>query len=208
MILLPVLLLVEVYSSLANEMVTCTSLIKLQNVQRGVRLHSHEVKYGSGSGQQSVTGVSNGDDVNSYWTIINGSGKPECARGEEIKCGQIVRLKHLSTNKNLHSHLFTAPITGSHQEVSAFGEAGVGDEGDNWMVMCSSDVWLKSSPVRLRHVATNKFLTIPGATFGRPIAGQYEVTAHSSMSDASLWKPVESVMFLPSDDNNQDHDEL
>jgi dolichyl-phosphate-mannose--protein O-mannosyl transferase len=40
-----------------NEMVTCTSIIKLQNVQRGVRLHSHEVKYGGGSGQQSVTGT-------------------------------------------------------------------------------------------------------------------------------------------------------
>ena len=40
----------------ANELVTCTSMIKLQNLQRGVRLHSHGVKYGSGSGQQSVTG--------------------------------------------------------------------------------------------------------------------------------------------------------
>ena len=31
------------------------------------RLHSHDVPYGSGSGQQSVTGFPNVDDSNSYW---------------------------------------------------------------------------------------------------------------------------------------------
>ena len=32
--------------------VTCGSVLKLQHVKLGVRLHSHEVNYGSGSGQQ------------------------------------------------------------------------------------------------------------------------------------------------------------
>jgi len=32
--------------------VTCGSVVKLLNNQHNVRLHSHEVKYGSGSGQQ------------------------------------------------------------------------------------------------------------------------------------------------------------
>jgi hypothetical protein len=32
--------------------VTCQSVLKLQNVNSGARLHSHDVKYGSGSGQQ------------------------------------------------------------------------------------------------------------------------------------------------------------
>ena len=63
-----------------------------------------------------------------------------------------------------------------HSQVSAYGEEGVGDDGDDWVVVCSSDTWLKTSPVRLRHVATAKYLTVPGATFGRPIAGQYEIT--------------------------------
>jgi len=191
-----------------NELVTCTSIIKLQNLHRGVRLHSHEVKYGGGSGQQSVTGVSNGDDVNSYWIIRNGSNKPQCKRGEEIKCGDVIRLQHFTTKRNLHSHSFTAPMTGSHQEVSAFGEEGNGDEGDNWVVVCSSDVWYKTSPVRLRHVVTSKYLTVPGATFGRPIAGQYEITAHGGIGDSSLWKPVESVMFIPTSEDNSHHDEL
>ena len=60
--------------------------------------------------------------------------------------------------------------------MSAFGEQGLGDEGDNWIVVCSTDVWVKSSPVRLRHQATSKYLSVSGATFGRPIAGQYEIT--------------------------------
>ena len=32
--------------------VTCGSVLKLLNVRNNVRLHSHDVKYGSGSGQQ------------------------------------------------------------------------------------------------------------------------------------------------------------
>ena len=52
-----------------------------------------------------------------------------------IKCGQTVRLMHLSTRRNLHSHHFQSPL--SHNlEVSAFGEDGEGDEGMD--VMC---VW-------------------------------------------------------------------
>lgn len=47
--------------------VTCGSVIKLENESKtGVRLHSHDIKYGSGSGQQSVTAVEN-QDTNSYW---------------------------------------------------------------------------------------------------------------------------------------------
>ena len=32
--------------------VTCGSVLKLRNIRQNVRLHSHDVKYGSGSGQQ------------------------------------------------------------------------------------------------------------------------------------------------------------
>lgn len=34
------------------EYVSCGSTLKLKNNYHGVRLHSHDVKYGSGSGQQ------------------------------------------------------------------------------------------------------------------------------------------------------------
>ena len=32
--------------------VTCGSVLKLKNPRQDIRLHSHDVKYGSGSGQQ------------------------------------------------------------------------------------------------------------------------------------------------------------
>lgn len=60
--------------------VSCGSVIKLMNSATKVRLHSHDVKYGTGSGQQSVTGVEDKDDGNSHWIVKAESGK-ECTRG-------------------------------------------------------------------------------------------------------------------------------
>ena len=60
-------LFISVYSD--DELVTCYSVFKFMNVNDGSRLHSHDVKYGSGSGQQSVTAVKNSDDINSHWQI-------------------------------------------------------------------------------------------------------------------------------------------
>ena len=49
--------------------VTCGSLIKLQHEGTKGLLHSHEIAYGSGSGQQSVTGSFESDDANSMWIV-------------------------------------------------------------------------------------------------------------------------------------------
>lgn len=54
-----------------------------------------------------------------------------CTRGTPVKCGDTIRLQHLSTLKNIHSHFFTSPLSGN-QEVSAYGdETGEGDTGSN-----------------------------------------------------------------------------
>lgn len=60
--------------------VTCGSVVKLLNEDGNVRLHSHDVKYGTGSGQQSVTGTKIQEDSNSHWLIKAPTGK-ECTRG-------------------------------------------------------------------------------------------------------------------------------
>lgn len=64
----------------------------------------------AGSGQQSVTGVDNADDANSYWQI---RGQPErpCQRGVAIKCGQGIRITHMKTGRNLHTHHFSSPLS-------------------------------------------------------------------------------------------------
>lgn len=60
--------------------VTCGSVIKLKHVATGVRLHSHQVTYGSGSGQQSVTGYPHADDPNSLW-LVAGPVDKHCPTG-------------------------------------------------------------------------------------------------------------------------------
>lgn len=51
----------------ASSFVTCGSLIKLRSeLKEQFRLHSHDVKYGSGSGQQSVT-AADSKKSSSYW---------------------------------------------------------------------------------------------------------------------------------------------
>ena len=64
----------------------------------------------AGSGQQSVTGVETADDANSYWQI---RGKPErpCPRGAAVRCGQAIRITHMKTGRNLHSHHFSSPLS-------------------------------------------------------------------------------------------------
>jgi len=49
--------------------VTCGSVVKLQHLGTGADLHSHEVAYGSGSGQQSVTAMADPEDANSFWAV-------------------------------------------------------------------------------------------------------------------------------------------
>lgn len=110
------------------------------NTDYRVRLHSHDVKYGTGSGQQSVTGTEIQEDVNSHWLIKAATGKI-CPRGESIKCGSVIRLEHLATNKNLHSHHFSSPLS-SNQEISCYGDNGEGDTGDHWTVICSGKSFL------------------------------------------------------------------
>jgi len=70
----------NVVEARAGQHVSCGSVIKLQNLAYKVRLHSHDVKYGSGSGQQSVTGTDSTDDVNSHWVVLGISTEP-CKRG-------------------------------------------------------------------------------------------------------------------------------
>jgi len=191
--------------------VTCGSVIKLMNTKLNIRLHSHDVKYGSGSGQQSVTGIDTEEDTNSYWAV-RGMSDRMCQRGETLECGQMVRLQHMATKKNLHSHHFSSPLTGS-QEVSAFGDKnGEGDTGDNWTLVCSGDYWEREVDFRLKHVDTDMWLSASGSMYGRPISGQFEIVGSTYPDDKSYWQTQEGVYIKPSErmatKSDVDHDEL
>uniref|UniRef100_A0A4D5RKA0 Putative secreted stromal cell-derived factor 2 n=1 Tax=Ixodes scapularis TaxID=6945 RepID=A0A4D5RKA0_IXOSC len=193
------ILIVNFLSSVQGELryVTCGSVLKLQNTEHGVRLHSHDIKYGSGSGQQSVTGTDQMDDNNSHW-VLKAKRGGSCPRGEPVACGSTVRLEHLTTHKNLHSHHFVSPLS-NNQEISAFGDSGEGDTGDNWTVVCSSDFWERGATVRLKHVDTDMWLCASGQTYGRPIGGQMEICGLGHPASSCYWKTAEGVYLREGD---------
>ncbi|KAG1940610.1 stromal cell-derived factor 2 [Pimephales promelas] len=182
--------------------VTCGSVVKLLNVKHNVRLHSHDVRYGSGSGQQSVTGVTAVEDSNSYWSV-RGTSDTACHRGNPVQCGQNIRLTHVNTGRNLHSHYFTSPLS-SNQEVSAFGENGEGDHLDEWTVLCAGSVWKRDDSVRFRHTATDALLSVTGEQYGRPIHGQREVHGMMISGSHSDWKTMEGIFMKPSETGSRD----
>ena len=127
--------------------------------------------YGSGSRQQISTTTSKKDDANTLWTVRDAERLDRtCRTGEPILCGDKIRLEHSQTNKNLHSHSNFRAVLSNRQEVSCFGDDGMGDQGDDWEVVCNVDT--NYGPVKgqgqkvlgkdlfqLRHIDTGNVLT-------------------------------------------------
>ncbi|KAI8611595.1 MIR motif-containing protein [Chytriomyces sp. MP71] len=177
------------------EAVTCGSSVKLAHSATGYRLHSHQVTYGSGSGQQSVTGLNGGDDPNSLFVVDSAFGAEQCKRGEPFKCDDIIRLNHLNTKKYLHSHAHVSPLS-NQQEVSAYEFT---NNEDNWKVICTDKrdkFWKRESKVRLQHVATQKYLSASTKyQFRNPIPGQLEVCGTKSAGNNEIWQVQEGIFF-------------
>lgn len=189
--------------------VTCGSAVKLRHQSTGFLLHSHNIKWGSGSGQQSVTAVENNDDPNSLWQVKEAVNADVCLSGTPLKCGDVIRLVHVQTRLHLHSHLHTAPVSG-RQEISCYGADTQTDTGDNWRVECTGgqkagSKWLRDTAVTLTHVDTGaKLFTGKDAQFtnancrGCPILGQLEVSClkpQSQQQDSALWKVDDGIFF-------------
>lgn len=195
------------------EYVTCGSSIKLVHEDTRFRLHSHEINYGSGSKQQSVTAHGSRNDPNSYWLVKEGDGEEVCTLGSKIKCGSIIRLEHLETRRNLHTHTFNAPLASHLHEVSGYGVAGEGDSNDNWIVQCEEmqqcsaeghceddGLWKRGELVRLQSPVTSRWLvTSPHHRFDDsncprcPINGQQQIGAASSKDGSSFWFAGEGI---------------
>jgi len=92
----------------------------------------------SGSSSSSSRSSSSSSSNGSQWSVVVGlcnSWDMWLMCRSPIKCGSVIRLTHLNTNKNLHSHHFQSPL--SHNlEVSAFGDSGEGDEGMKHVLTC------------------------------------------------------------------------
>ncbi|KAJ3111328.1 Protein O-mannosyltransferase 2 [Phlyctochytrium bullatum] len=151
------------------------SKVTLKNNGRGGGLlHSHSQKYPSGSGQQQVTCYHHKDN-NNNWFIYkswDNATSTNSSAIEYVKDGDIVRLVHEQTGRNLHSHFQKAPVSASEYEVSCYGNATFGDKNDHWRIEIVDDLhdWRPvrikalSTRFRLRHVQTNCLLRSGGVT--------------------------------------------
>ncbi len=153
--------------------IRCGAQIRLRHLQTGFRLHSHGLNYfhRGTSAQQQVTGFALADD-NDLFIVNAGQGLPPCTPGSTFRNGDIIRLTHKTTGRNLHSHTgFLAPASNLPQEVTAFGTAGQGDLNDNWRLSLyeqrsdSPSRWLSDHAIALVHVQTGAALRASGARF-------------------------------------------
>lgn len=190
---------------------TFGTVLKLEHIQSGHRLHSHELPYAGGSGQQSVTGQPLHGDSNSFWFVKqphpkehDESGDTTPPTGEPIKCGATIRLQHLNTGKNLHSHLVSAPMNDDY-EVSAYARNTDevwkdGDTGDDWIVQCegarNGDAWLRTHRIYLKHVDTDAYLTSNSRlVYDEPIRNQLHVSARTRKNRDCVWRAAEGFFM-------------
>lgn len=165
--------------------------IKLVHIATEKTLHSHLINYPTGSHQQEVTCFHERDD-NDWWIIKgpDGNGRFNCPIGGLVLNHSIVRLEHMLTGRNLHSHNgFHSPAT--HQgEVTAYGEFGIGDANDNWRLEIHDRQpgmpWRINEKIRLVHIATNHALHSHQG-HATPGSHQQEVTAFGQRDANDFW---------------------
>ncbi|GMG03303.1 unnamed protein product [Aspergillus oryzae] len=145
------------------------SRVTLKNMgYGGGLLHSHIQTYPEGSTQQQVTCYHH-KDANNDWFIYPNRREPEYDPSAPLKFvgdGDVIRLIHGQTGRNLHSHAISAPITKSHYEVSCYGNVTIGDDKDHWLVEVVDDVASKdrskirtlTTAFRLRHPVLGCYL--------------------------------------------------
>mmetsp|Transcript_23215 Transcript_23215/g.33742 ORF Transcript_23215/g.33742 Transcript_23215/m.33742 type:complete len:229 (-) Transcript_23215:90-776(-) len=199
-----------------EEPVTCGSYVMVKHKESGFYLHSHSINWGSGSQQQSVTGHEGNDDQENLWLVKEGHGDAACELGEPIECGRVIRLTHLPTQTNLHTHLFKSVLS-NQQEVSCYGEGGEGDTGDNWELVCTSKgatTWKRGQPVRLKSVDTKRYLhSHEEHRFNQrncrncPIIGQQEVTCFQTKGTNNLWYADKGVYFPPPEGEEEEEED-
>jgi hypothetical protein len=171
------------------------SIVKLRHLAsiRNLHSHSHNYNHPNSSRQQQVTAFEAEDD-NDLWMIKAAHGTPRDYKyGQPVQHGDIIRLEHVLTRRNLHSHGgIASPIT-RQQEVTCYGDNGEGDDNDNWRIeLEAGGQWNTQGRARLIHVNTNHALH---SHFGFEHAAwtmnQQEVTGFSGRDDNDWWTIAE-----------------
>jgi dolichyl-phosphate-mannose-protein mannosyltransferase len=122
----------------------------------GGLLHSHIQTYPVGSSQQQVT-CYHYKDENNEWTLLPRWEEPKYDPNSElrfVKNGDLIRLNHVPTTRNLHSHTVLAPVTSLDYEVSCYGNETIGDKHDYWRIEVVDDLKHGADPDRIHSLTT------------------------------------------------------
>ena len=204
----------DIKSTIESKTVTYGSSLRIQNIITKYHLSSMGMNWSTGSGLQIVTAVKGDKELNGLFTIKEGETYPIKASGEPVLCGEVIRLEHIATGKNLHSHEFKSFVTNS-QEACAFGDDGNGDVNDNFRINCykqnDNDIITGKTEFFLQHVPTENWLYINYRTSmyddnncrGCPIRGQREVSLTTKKDKQCLWKVVGGIIFSSEKEQNE-----
>uniref|UniRef100_A0A452HLK8 Protein O-mannosyl-transferase 2 n=1 Tax=Gopherus agassizii TaxID=38772 RepID=A0A452HLK8_9SAUR len=183
------------------------SVITMKNLRMaGGYLHSHWHLYpeGVGARQQQVTAYLH-KDLNNLWVIKKHDSNtadhldPSCSV-EFVRHGDVIRLEHKETSRNLHSHQHEAPMTRKHFQVTGYGINGTGDANDFWRIevvgrKSGKRIKVLRSQIRLTHLATGCILGSSGKTLPKWGWEQVEVTCTPYVKETpnALWNVEDHI---------------
>ncbi|SCV04347.1 LANO_0G09648g1_1 [Lachancea nothofagi CBS 11611] len=168
----------------------------------GGYLHSHDHMLEKGSQQQQITLYPHLDGNNDWIIELNEKPNAPLTSFEGLMDGTIIKLKHLGTQRRLHSHDHKAPVSESadwQKEVSGYGFDGFeGDANDDWVVEIDQDasepgeaqkrVKALDTKFRLRHTIMNCHLFSHEVKLPKWGFEQQEVTCASQGKEhLTLW---------------------
>ncbi|KAF9195111.1 Protein O-mannosyltransferase 2 [Haplosporangium sp. Z 11] len=176
------------------------SMVSIKNTgYGGGLLHSHVQTFPEGSGQQQVTCYHH-KDSNNHWLIRRPQSDSQSYDDIQIvRDGDVVRLVHEQTKRNLHSHRVNAPVTSSQWEVSGYGGEDVGDVNDEWIIEIVKEqsshpqngiLRSLTTSFRLRHRILDCLLTAENVNLPQWGFRQVEVTCdkrNRTTSAHSIW---------------------
>jgi len=185
--------------------------IRLRHDQTGAYLKSIDRPYvhpGS-SNQHMVGGAARADDSTIWLVKPSHDKRMHKIDGQALCDGDLLRLEHIQTARNLHSHSAPAPLTGPGQrEVTTFMHqaSGLGDYQDDWVLdLVGRVAWDSGNSCRLIHNVTKGFLHSHGIADPYKTAGMFEVTNVPAGDANDLWT-VEILSRGASSGQAQDHE--
>lgn len=180
--------------------------VRLKHKHTGQYLYSANIRYShSGTSRQQVVATAPTVTEAASWIFKHPNGAPESPTPAHVfDTGDLVRIEHVSTKKNLHTHTQHPSPKTRQQELTAFGGNGVGDENDDWELKILAMLPdTGGAEIILKNHRSNGFLHSHKSDLANPpIAQSYEATGFIGSEDDpnNVWivEPFDGSAVTPS----------